>query len=296
MVNVLKPIITGVDASPEGAWASAVAWRMAERAGTSCLLVHAVRDVIIPPGGVPGMADEGQLRNTLLRAAREGLLGSLRGNVPEESLGLVDVRIGAAARVLTEVAAERDAGLIVVGGKKHPALGRWFGGSTAHQTVRIADVPVMITTESAAEIKRVLAAVDLSRAAGPTIEIAERYARLFDAQLRVLHTVEDVPFALEHPLLVDPDALRGRVSDVLNESIWPSITYPEAERVVRHGAPHPTIDAEVNRWGAHLVVVGSHGRGWIDRVLLGSVTERLISSLPTSLLVVPVRDETTRSS
>lgn len=296
MVNVLKPIVAGVDASPEGAWAGAVAWRMAERAGTSCLLVHAVRDVVIPPGGVPGMADESQLRSTILQAAREGLLESLRGNLPEESLGSVDVRIGAAARVLSEVAAERGAGLIVVGGKKHPALGRWLGGSTAHQIVRMADVPVMITTDSAEEIKRVLAAVDLSHAAGPTIEIAERYARLFEAQLRVLHTIEDIPFALEHPALVDPDALRGRVAEVLNESVWPDITYPNAERVTRHGAPQPTIDAEVNRWGAHLVVVGSHGKGWIDRLLLGSLTERLISSLPTSLLVVPVRDEKPRSS
>jgi len=36
------------------------------------------------------------------------------------------------------------------------------------------------------------------------------------------------------------------------------------------------------------LVVGSHGKGWAQRVLLGSVTERLINHLPTSLLVAPV--------
>ena len=136
----------------------------------------------------------------------------------------------------------------------------------------------------------------IRKAAGPTIEIAQRYARLFEAQLRVLHAIEDIPFALEHPMVMDPDAHRSRVSELLRESVWPTITYPEAECVVRHGAPQPTIDSEVDRWGAQLVVVGSHGRGWIDRLLIGSLTERLINSLPTSLLVVPVRDGAKGSS
>jgi len=35
------------------------------------------------------------------------------------------------------------------------------------------------------------------------------------------------------------------------------------------------------------VVVGSHGKGWVDRLLLGSTTERLLDQLPASLLVVP---------
>jgi nucleotide-binding universal stress UspA family protein len=295
MVNVLKPIIAGVDATKDGAWAGAVAWRVAEKAGAQCILVYAARDLMIPPGGIPGLADMSQVRNTILRMARERVLEGLRGNVPEESLDAVEVRIGAAPRVLVEVAAERDAGLIVVGGKKHRALGRWMGGSTAHQTVRIANVPVMITTDTASLIERVLAAVDLSPAAAPTIEVAQRYARLFDAELRVMHSIEDVPFAIEYPALVDPDALTARVSEVLESSVWPKITCAGAERVVRHGAARVTIETEVNRWGAHLVVVGSHGKGWVDRFLIGSVTQRLITALPSSLLIVPVSDEASSS-
>jgi len=34
--------------------------------------------------------------------------------------------------------------------------------------------------------------------------------------------------------------------------------------------------------------MGSHGKGWATRVLVGSVTERLLNHLPTSLVVVPV--------
>jgi len=35
-------------------------------------------------------------------------------------------------------------------------------------------------------------------------------------------------------------------------------------------------------------VVGSHGKGWVDRLLIGSTTERLLNRLPTSLLIVPI--------
>lgn len=296
MTNVFQPIIAGVDDSPAGALAGAVGWRLAEVGRTQCFLIYAVRSLIIPPGGVPGMADDSLLRSTILQGARERLLESLQGNVPQESLGSVDVRVGTAARVLSEVAAERDAGLIVVGGKKHPTLGRWLGGSTAHQAVRIAQVPVLITTDTATAIKRILVAVDLSPVATMALEAAQRYARLLDAELRVMHTIEDVPFALDYPALVDPNALTARVSEVLEQSVWPSITLPGTERVIRHGAPKTAIKHEVDRWGADLVVVGSHGKGWVDRLLLGSVTEQLISSLPASLLIVPMRDQESTSS
>jgi len=34
--------------------------------------------------------------------------------------------------------------------------------------------------------------------------------------------------------------------------------------------------------------VGSHGKGWVDRLIIGSVTEDLLNDLPTGVLVIPV--------
>jgi nucleotide-binding universal stress UspA family protein len=49
-----------------------------------------------------------------------------------------------------------------------------------------------------------------------------------------------------------------------------------------------TLLREATDWSADVLVVGSHGKGWAQRILLGSVTERLLNDLPTSLLIAPV--------
>jgi nucleotide-binding universal stress UspA family protein len=74
----------------------------------------------------------------------------------------------------------------------------------------------------------------------------------------------------------------------LEASVWPAIRYPGAETVIRRGRSAAVIVNEVAQWRADLVVVGSHGKGWVDRLLIGSTSERLLHLLPTLTLVVPV--------
>lgn len=281
-----KPIVAGVDASPEGGWAAAVAWRMAQRAGVSAHLVHAVPDVGALTGGTPGSADVQSIRDAILEVARSRVLEAIQGEAPEDSFATLEVRFGRPAAVLMSVVREHEAGLVVLGGKRHHALARWLAGNTAVDLARLSTVPMLVATQSVAAIDRVLAAVDLSNAAGETIALAEAYATLFGAELRVLHALEPVPLAAELPTPVDPHAFAESARMVLERDVWPKITMP-AERVVRDGSARSVIAEEATEWEADLVVVGSHGKGWIDRVLLGSLTEGLLRHLPASLLVVP---------
>ena len=73
----------------------------------------------------------------------------------------------------------------------------------------------------------------------------------------------------------------------LEDAVWPLISDPATQKTVRHGAADLSIIEEAASWNADLLVVGSHGKGWVDRMLLGSTTERLINHLPVPLLVVP---------
>ncbi|MFP8952092.1 universal stress protein [Natrialbaceae archaeon A-arb3/5] len=63
------------------------------------------------------------------------------------------------------------------------------------------------------------------------------------------------------------------------------------ETTVLDGSPSQTIVEEATLDGCDLIVMGTHGRGGIDRLLLGSVTERVVRSAPVPVLTVNVNEE-----
>ena len=281
-----KPIVVGVDGSPESAWAAAVGADMAKAAGTSCHLVHATRDVAAALALAESPERAEQWNASLIAQVRERAQHGLWGVVPTELVESVALRDGRASVVLKEVAAELDAGLVVLGGKRHSIFGRWLAGSTGLDVARTTEVPLLVTGGARVPIRRVLAAADLSGAAQPTIEAAERYAGLFGAELRVLSVIEPLPAIPEAPNY-DLTEYYAALEDQLKRRVWSLVRSPQVEKVMRYGMPVDTILGEAAAWPADLAVVGSHGKGWVDRLLIGSVTERLLNQLPTSLLVVP---------
>lgn len=55
---------------------------------------------------------------------------------------------------------------------------------------------------------------------------------------------------------------------------------------VRPGEPARVIVAEADRWGADLIVVGAHGMGRAERLLLGSVSRQVASKAKCSVEIV----------
>jgi nucleotide-binding universal stress UspA family protein len=278
-----KPIVVGVDTSQEAAEAAVFAIRAAARAKTTCHIVHATRDTIVAP-------EDARYRQALIEQARAQIVAILRDALPAASLDRLTVGLGSAPRVLIDVAADVAAGLIVLGGKHHSVLDRWLGGSTSLNVARITSVPVLVTAGDTQGIRRVLAAVDGSSAAAETLDIAQQYARLFRAELRALSVLEPMPVIPEVTPPHDVSQYYALAEELLQREVWPRVRLPGAQTLVRYGMAVETILREAADWNADLLVVGSHGKGWTERMLVGSVTERLLNHLPTSLLVVPTRN------
>ncbi len=58
------------------------------------------------------------------------------------------------------------------------------------------------------------------------------------------------------------------------------------ETLLREGAPASDIVAAAQDWQADLIVVGTHGRGGLGRLVLGSVAESVLRDAPCPVLVV----------
>lgn len=290
-----RPVLIGVDASPASAVALAAGGELARAAGVAAHPIHATPEAWTVPAAPHTFAMNPEGLNAAAReAARAAVVQSLSGQVPPETLRRLEARSGRPCVVLRDAAHELGAGLVVLGGKHHTTIGRWVVGSTAHALARTLDVPLLVTGHAAPK-RRVLAAVDLSEAAGPTIHTAERFAELLGASLHVLHVVEPIPIIPDTPLHFNDEEMHRRSCEHLERYVWPMIAFPGAVTTVRRGPAADVIASEVADARADLVVLGSHGKGWVDRLLIGSVTERVLSMLPTSVLVVPVAGHVERS-
>ena len=287
-----NPIIVGVDGTPESLRAAELAAKIASAARAPLIPVHAVP--LIPAfTGVVGMEPtpvfSPELQNEVLRSARAQIERALEPVLPSAARQLLEVFTGPAPFILADVARKRRAELVVLGGKQHGALARGLGRSTAHYLVRTLDVPILVVGHSAASITKVLTAVDLSTASTPTVRAAERLASLFGAQLRLLHVVEPLRFTYLAPDQWDEPVFEQRSREIFDRFVAPFRKVAKEDRVVRKGISAETIGEEARAWGADVIVAGSHGKGWVDRILVGSTAERLVTELPASILVVPVK-------
>jgi len=203
------------------------------------------------------------------------------------------VRAGPPADMVVGQARELDADLLVIGaGEKvrdgHPAV-----GPVAESILERAGSPVLALNPHGPKLafRSILCPVDHSRVSRRALEDAIQLARAFGGKLAVLSVVPEVSWLAA---AVETGQLAG--AKLEHEAKWAEefdeflAAVPfggvEWERELRRGVPHEQIAAAARDRGADLLVMGATGRTGIVRVLLGSVTRRVLRQLPCSLLLV----------
>jgi nucleotide-binding universal stress UspA family protein len=283
------PIVVGLDGSPESASAAQAGWQLAQSAGLDCQLVHVIPGArsALEMAGAGIVLEEFEL--AMRAQARAEVLEAIRNRVPSRVADQLIVREGRPSSILNQIALETNAHTLVLGGKHHSTLGRWLGGSTVQQVVRGTQVPLFVTAGELPRRPRVMIAVDVSYAARETIARALTFAALLQGPVRALHVIEearDVPKAILRPGAL---SYEDWCLERLERDLWPLLPIPDNQKVIRHGSVVEAIASEAAAWSADVLVLGSHGKGWVDRLLIGSVTEALLNDLPAAMLVVPVR-------
>jgi nucleotide-binding universal stress UspA family protein len=67
-------------------------------------------------------------------------------------------------------------------------------------------------------------------------------------------------------------------------------TVPEARAILRRGAPWREILSAIEEGKPDLVVMGTHGRRGVERMVLGSVAEKIVRTSPVPVLTVGLND------
>ena len=293
-----KPIIVGIDDSTESRRAAALAQEIARRARTTCHPIHATRDLWsafkvaasrTTRFETSAVASLSEWNRTVVNAVTKEMQAAFGPYLSDDTLANLEVTIGKPGDALMKSAALLDASVVVIGERQHGFVERLFGASTAEHLLHHFGTPVIVASPTKPVFKRVLVAVDFSDGATGTIMWAERIARLFGAQMRVLHVVEILPQTDETKIGLSQEGFFELCGETFEESIWPHVTIDGAEPSTRQGHVLDTILDEVKDWDADLLVVASHGKGIVESLLLGSTTDKLMHDADIPLLIVPPR-------
>ncbi|TAK78190.1 MAG: universal stress protein [Aquabacterium sp.] len=143
--------------------------------------------------------------------------------------------------------------------------------------------------------ERILVPIDGSPTSDRGLEEAIRMARLTQARLRLVHVVDEFPFVLGADTLAPYTAdvlslLREAGEGVLARAKAKALAGGIAVDTVLHdtfqGRVCDLVVADANDWHADLIVIGTHGRHGVERVLLGSDAEQILRVAPVPVLLV----------
>lgn len=143
--------------------------------------------------------------------------------------------------------------------------------------------------------ERILVPIDGSETSTAGLREAIRLAKLTGAQVRLLHAVDEMPFVMS---VEGYSALSADMLALLREA---------GEEVLRNGRAAvkdsgvavdtvlfdslsgrlcDLVADEARKWHADLIVLGTHGRRGVGRLLMGSDAEQIVRSAPVSVLLV----------
>jgi nucleotide-binding universal stress UspA family protein len=141
--------------------------------------------------------------------------------------------------------------------------------------------------------KRILAAVDGSKASGKGLGEALRLAKAEGARLCLVHVVNEFPAyaALEAPVPFDlVPALRAGGKKILARAVAAArkagVKPAAVLRESVGGAAADFIVREARKQRADLIVLGTHGRRGVRRLVLGSDAEQIVRTAPVPVLLV----------
>lgn len=281
-----RSILVATDGSPGALGALRLARALQIRDGSRVELIGVVEPIPMFDPGMMVTVPDGAIaasREEALRLASEAQIREAGG-----SDWALRIESGGAAPTITRRAEELGCDLLVVGLGRHRPVDRLLGTETALQVVRMSPCPVLAVPATEVRLPRVaVAAVDFSEASRRAVEEAASILAV-PGELHLVHASAGVQYLREGPDQWERDYLEE--VDRRLERFAAAIQPPDGISVhVRRGEGEPArvLLEQLEEHGAELIAAGSHGHSFVSRILLGSVSTRLLRNSVIPVLIAP---------
>lgn len=197
--------------------------------------------------------------------------------------GTVSVDRGGVAAVIMKHA-KRGVGLLSIGSRGLDALDRFMLGSISNHAIHHAPCPVLVVKEAPRPVREIVVAIDGSPASSKAVRYLVRNVNPAPDGPHhepVMVTVAHVMPYLKYPELREAGkmVMRRQVDRLAKAGF-------QVREAMRLGKPADEILTVATEHHADLIVTGAKGLGAISRVLLGSVSTRVVQHAACSVLVI----------
>ncbi len=292
-MNAPRHILAATDLSAPARHAADRAFRVAADTGADLELMHALSQ-----GAMNALrrllgVRAGEVEGRIMDRARQELYTLAVGLGQAHGLAAgIHLATGGVMSAILDRADELDAGLVVVGAHGEDYLGRLLLGTTAERLLRRTQRPVLMVRQTPHEsYRRVLVPVDFSAWSVPAVKLARALAPR--AELLLLHAFE-APFESKLRFAgVDEEEIdRYQAStseearaELRNLAAEAGLEEGEAILAVQHGGAARIILSQEQERDCDLIVMGKHGQGVLEDLLLGSVTKHVLAEAAGDVLV-----------
>lgn len=308
MVAMLKLILVPLDGSGFGEQAIPMALRIAERERAELELVH-VYEAIQPyrPQGAPPLDPTLDIE---LKKRSKAYLDAIAEWMRRHTSAPVAATVldGPVGPTLVEYIATRRADLVVMATHGRGGLSRLWLGSVASDLVRNSSAPVLLIrpsesgsrTQAAPPFRRVLIPLDGSPEGEEAVEHATAVAGDPGVQYVLLHVITPILYVPDPASVVYPDETEmqewakeylGAVAERIRAR-----GFAADFRTARHPQPARAILECADEITADLIAMETHGWSGVTRLLLGSVTDKVLRAATVPMLVHRPRVDTASSA
>ena len=187
---------------------------------------------------------------------------------------------------ISDLAAAENCDLIVMGRRGLHRLERSLVGSVTARVIGYSQRDVLVVPDDTqVGFQRVLVATDGSKQCRPAVEKAIDFSQSYGGEISVVSIV-DVPaeFYAEAPQIVEDMIHKAKVyvEEVKKQAEASGV---KAEAFVKEGEAYQAIVDLAKERDVNIIVMGSHGRTGLKRLLMGSVAEKVIGYAPCPVLV-----------
>ena len=141
-------------------------------------------------------------------------------------------------------------------------------------------------------MKRILVATDFSEASEAALEYAVELAKALHASVTVVHAYELPNYSFPDVAVPVPPEMEREIVKASTRSI-----HEACDRLAKNGVKIDALVVKGKAWAeidrvadqkkADVIVLGTHARGPLGRVFLGSVAEKVVRTSKLAVLVVP---------